>query len=151
MYDVGFRSCLPINKALAAITTNLNDLNMNILFCDNPFDNKLSVDADYEDEFVSAKQNGFATQLFSYESLTKDKDAEFATRRIKHTNTLQKIIYRGWMLKPNQYALLYNALLTKNYKLINSPTEYQNFHYLPDSYKFINVHTPKTIWLKVEN
>lgn len=124
---------------------------MNILFCDNPFENKPSVDNDYEGEFVSAKQNGFATQLFSYESLTKDKDAEFAIRRIKHSDTLQKIIYRGWMLKPNQYASLYNALLTKNYKLINSPTEYQNCHYLPNSYKFIVGHTPKTIWLKVEN
>src|SRR5687768_8132413 len=98
---------------------------MNILFCDNPFENKASVDTDYEEEFDSAKQNGFTTQLFSYESLTKDKDAEFATIRIKHSDTLQKIIYRGWMLKPNQYASLYSALLTKNYKLINSPTEYQ--------------------------
>lgn len=124
---------------------------MNILFCDNPFENKPSVDTDYEDEYVAAKQNGFTTQLFSYESLTKDNDAEFATRRIKHSDTLQKIIYRGWMLKPNQYAFLHNALLTKNYKLINSPTEYQNCHYLPDSYRFINGHTPKTIWLKVEN
>lgn len=55
------------------------------------------------------------------------------------------------MLKPNQYALLYNALLIKNYKLINSPIEYQNCHYLPDSYKFISGCTPKTIWLTVEN
>jgi ATP-grasp domain, R2K clade family 2 len=124
---------------------------MNILFCDNPFESKPSVDTDYEDEFVAAKQNGFTTQLFSYESLTKDKDAEFAARRIKHSDTLQKIIYRGWMLKPNQYASLYNALLAKNFKLINSPTEYQNCHYFPDSYKFINGHTPKTIWLTVQN
>jgi hypothetical protein len=124
---------------------------MNILFCNDPFNNKPTIDPDFEDEFISAKQNGFTTQLFSYESLTKDKDAEFATRRIKHTDLLQKIIYRGWMLKPNQYSLLYNSLLTKNYKLINSPTEYQNCHYLPDSYKFISGHTPKTIWLSVEN
>jgi ATP-grasp domain, R2K clade family 3 len=124
---------------------------MNILFCDNPFENKPSVDTDFEGEFISAKQNGFVTHLFSYESLTKDKDAEFAIRRIKHRDTLQRIIYRGWMLKPNQYTLLYNALLAKNFKLINSPSEYQNCHYLPDSYKFIIGHTPKTIWLKVEN
>jgi hypothetical protein len=124
---------------------------MNILFCDNPFENKPTVEKDYEDEFVSAKQNGFTTHLFSYESLIKDENAEFATRRIKPSDTLQKIIYRGWMLKPNQYALLYNALLTKNYRLINSPTEYQNCHYLPDNYKFIIGHTPKTIWVSVEN
>ncbi|MGB4774006.1 MAG: ATP-grasp domain-containing protein [Daejeonella sp.] len=124
---------------------------MNILFCDNPFDNKPAVDIDYEDEFVSASQNGFSPHLFSYESLTKDNDAELATRKIKHNNTLQKIVYRGWMLKPGQYALLYKSLLAKNYKLINSPAEYQNYHYLPDSYKFISRHTPKTIWLTVEN
>ena len=55
------------------------------------------------------------------------------------------------MLKPKQYTLLYKTLLTKNYRLINSPTEYQNCHYLPDSYKFIERHTPKTVWLRVEN
>jgi hypothetical protein len=124
---------------------------MNILFCDNPFENKPSVDTDYEDEFVSAKESGFTTLLFSYESLTKDKDAEYAIRKIKRSDTLQKIIYRGWMLKPTQYALLYSLLLTKNYQIINSPAEYQNCHYLPDSYKFISGHTPKTIWLTVEN
>ncbi|CAN5376590.1 ATP-grasp domain-containing protein [soil metagenome] len=124
---------------------------MNILFCDNPFENKPSVDTDYEDELVSAKQNGFTTHLFCYESLTKDKDVEFATRRIKPSETLQKIIYRGWMLKPSQYSLLYDSLLKKKFKLINSPVEYQNCHYLPDSYKFIIEHTPTTIWLTVEN
>jgi len=123
---------------------------MNILFCENPFDNK-TVDTDYKDEFISAKENGFTTHFFSFENLTHDKDAVFATRKIKQSDTVQKIIYRGWMLKPNQYFLLYNALLTKNYKLINSPTEYQNCHYLPNSYKFIDGHTPKTIWLTVEN
>src|SRR5438046_10269226 len=102
---------------------------MNILFCDNPLDNKPTIDLDYEDEFISAKQNGFATHLFSYDTLTKDKDAEFALRRIKRSDTEQKIIYRGWMLKPRQYSLLYNLLWAKNFKLINSQTEYQNCHY----------------------
>lgn len=123
---------------------------MNILFCDNPFDNK-AVDPDYTDEYIAAKENGFINHLFSYEGLTKDKDAGFATRSIKHSNILQRIIYRGWMLKPHQYALLYNALFAKNYQLVNTPAEYQHCHYLPDSYKFIGDHTPKTIWLPVEN
>lgn len=42
-------------------------------------------------------------------------------------------------------------MLTKNYKLINSPAEYRTCHYLPDSYKFIKEYTPKTVWLTVEN
>lgn len=58
---------------------------MNILFCDNPFNNK-TVDPDYEDEYIAAKENGFLSHLFSYEGLIKDKDGDFATRRIKHSN-----------------------------------------------------------------
>ena len=124
---------------------------MNILFCDNPFETKSAVDPDYQDEFNAVELSGFATLLFSYESLTNDNDAVFATRRIKHSDTLQSVMYRGWMLKPKQYALLYNALLEKNYQLLNDPTEYQNCHYFPDSYGFISAHTPKTFWLKVAN
>lgn len=59
------------------------------------------------------------------------------------------MLYRGWMLTPGQYARLYETLFQKNYKLINSPEEYQHCHYLPDSYPFIEGHTPKTIWFKV--
>ena len=123
---------------------------MNILFCNNPLAGK-TADPEYDDELIAANENGFTTVLFSYEDLTQDKDAEFATRKIKPINTLQRIIYRGWMLKPYQYSLLYDALVKKNYKLINSPVEYQNCHYFPDSYKFISGYTPKTIWLAVEN
>lgn len=124
---------------------------MQLLFCDDPFHSRAAVDPDYEDEFEAARQSGFATQFFSYESLTKDKDAQFATRRIKRSDSLQRIVYRGWMLKPHQYALLYNALLAKNYRLLNSPVEYQNCHYLPDSYRFMSAHTPKTVWLTLPN
>jgi hypothetical protein len=123
---------------------------MNILFCDNPLDTN-QVDSDYRKEFLSATENGFNTLLFSFENLTRENDALLATRRIKHSDTLQPVIYRGWMLKPNQYGFLYNTLLAKNYQLINSPVEYQNCHYLPDSYEFINKYTPKTVWLIVED
>jgi len=55
------------------------------------------------------------------------------------------------MLKPFQYAMLYNELLAKNYILVNNPVEYQNCHYLPDSLLFINNCTPKTIYQKINN
>lgn len=117
---------------------------MTILFCNDAFAPK-SVDPDFEDEFSAAAAQGFTTHLFSFESLTKDAEA---ARNIKAANNLQDIIYRGWMLKPQQYTLLYETLLAKNFKLINSPTEYQNCHYLPHSYQFIEKHTPKTVWTR---
>jgi hypothetical protein len=121
---------------------------MNILFCNDPFEPK-SVDPDYSDEFTAASNNGYSTHLVSFEMLTREADPIAATRRIKASDTLQEIFYRGWMLTPKQYTLLYDALLQKNYRLLNSPIEYQNCHYLPDSYQFIEGLTPKTVWLKL--
>lgn len=123
---------------------------MDVLFCDNPLDTK-AVDPDYDKEFGAARENNLATHLFSFEMLTPGGDALHAVKRIKPAEILRPILYRGWMLKPKQYAGLYEALLAKNYRLINSPTEYQNCHYLPDSYRFIKDHTPETIWLPLSD
>jgi len=123
---------------------------MNILFCNNPFDTK-TVDPDFDDEFTAAKANGFNTHLFSFEILSKEKDGTNAVRKIKASATLQTIIYRGWMLKPADYGILYDALLLKNYQLVNTAVEYQNCHYLPDSYPFIKAYTPKTVWIKMQD
>ena len=121
-----------------------------ILFCESPFEpNK--VDEDFEDQFLSAKQNGFTTIIFNFEDLISADRFSVATRRIKPIEKLEKVIYRGWMLTPKQYSILYKDLLLKNYQLINTVEEYQNCHYLPDSLRFISDRTPKTIFEKFDN
>lgn len=121
-----------------------------MLFCESPFQvNK--VDEDYEDQFISAKETGFETILFNFEDLTSTNRFSFATKRIKPNDKLVNVIYRGWMLKPKQYSILYNDLLSKNFKLINTVEEYQNCHYLPDSLKFIESRTPKTVFEKFDS
>lgn len=121
-----------------------------ILFCESPIEaNK--VDEDFEDQFISAKETGFETLLFNFEDLTSADRFSFATKRIKPSDKLVNVIYRGWMLTPKQYSILYNDLLSKNYKLINTAVEYQNCHYLPDSLKFIESRTPKTVFEIFEN
>jgi hypothetical protein len=121
-----------------------------ILFCESPFQaNK--VDEDFEDQFISAKENGFERLLFSFEDLTSADKFSVATKRIKQNEELVNVIYRGWMLTPKQYSILYNDLLSKNFKLINTVEEYQNCHYLPDSLKFIENRTPKTVFEKFDN
>jgi hypothetical protein len=121
-----------------------------VLFCNDMFDPKMP-DPDFVEEFNAAKNAGLATLLLSFEDLTKEKDAALATKRIRSGTDSETVIYRGWMLKPYDYTLLYDALLLKNYRLINTPAEYKNCHYLPDSYPFIEKHTPKTTWVKIEN
>ncbi|HFK5505658.1 ATP-grasp domain-containing protein [Elizabethkingia anophelis] len=121
-----------------------------LLFCESPFQKK-KVDEDFESQFNAARENGFDTLLFNYEDLTSPNRYAVATKDIKPAEKLSDILYRGWMLTPEQYSILYNDLLSKNYKLVNNPREYQNCHYLPDSLQFIEDKTPKTIFGKYEN
>ena len=108
---------------------------MRILYCDSVFDNKL-VDSDYKEEKNAAIDAGFDFSLISFEEL-KNENVSTALRSVEEFTHKQLGIYRGWMLTPNQYKSLYDGLLKKNVELINSPTEYQHCHYLPDSYKKI--------------
>lgn len=117
------------------------------LFCNTPLEPK-TVEPDYENEWEAAQKCGFDTLLYDYEILTQDKKPESAIRRISSAESMSDMIYRGWMLTPGQYADLYDALLAKNYRLINTPTQYQNCHYLPDALRFIEDRTPLTIWEK---
>jgi hypothetical protein len=119
-----------------------------ILFCESPLEaNK--VDPDFEEEFRCAKDKSFQTILFNFEDLSTSDNIGKATKKIKSRDSLANTIYRGWMLTPKQYFILYESLISKNYKLINNPIEYQNCHYLPDSLKFIEKYTPKTVFEKL--
>jgi hypothetical protein len=116
--------------------------NMKFLFCEDAF-RPNAVDEAYIVEYECAINNGFDVLLYNFE----DK-----ILRLKGINDkLETVIYRGWMINPIEYAKLYNELLVLNYELINNPVEYQNCHYLPDSLKFIENYTPKTIFEKYKN
>jgi len=115
---------------------------MRVIFCDSGFSNK-EVDYMYAEEFKSAKEKGIQTSLISFEEL-KRGNTQTSLKRVQPSNELATGIYRGWMLKPNQYELLYNALLEKNIQLINNPQEYKFCHYLPESYETIKEFTPLT-------
>lgn len=117
---------------------------MRIIYCDSVFDNKI-IEPDYEEEKKSAVNVGFDFSLISFEELT-DGNITTALRFIKQSENKEFGIYRGWMLKPNQYQNLYDGLLKKNIELINSPDEYKHCHYLPDSYEKIASKTPKSNW-----
>ena len=121
-----------------------------ILFCESPLQPN-QVDEDFEDQFSAAKQHGFETLFFNYDDLISDDRTAFATKRIKPGDKLQKLIYRGWMLTAAQYSNLYNDLLNKNYKLVNTAAEYQNCHYLPDSLPYITDRTPTTVFEKFDS
>jgi len=103
----------------------------------------------YADEYASGKEK-FQTSLIGFEDLKRENIVS-AIKTVQAS--VEKIwgIYRGWMLTPSTYELLYHGLLEKNIQLINSPIEYKFCHYLPESYEFIMDSTPKTTFKPLSN
>lgn len=122
---------------------------MRIIYCDSVIDNKI-VDPDYEQEMISAKQSGFNVSLISFEELT-DGNISKALKLVPIAETEEQAIYRGWMLKPKQYESLYEGLILKKIRLINTPNQYQHCHYLPLSYSVIESKTPFTRSIEIND
>ena len=50
---------------------------------------------------------------------------------------------RGWMMKPENYRLLYEELLKQNIRLATSPDEYEQMHIFPNVYSVFGEDTAK--------
>jgi len=120
---------------------------MEIIFCADPLSSKC-VDSDYAHEAKAAAACSLSYSLISYEALVSENEINFAGRRI--TMPVSPAFYRGWMMTPEKYTVLYHALEHKGIKRINSPTQYQHCHHLPENYPVIQALTPKTVWIKNE-
>lgn len=123
---------------------------MRIIFCSEPFF-PLRVDSAYESEFEAAETAGFKFDLIDFEALVNADNPLASVRKVKEQSTSVTAVYRGWMLKPEVYSRLCEALSKRNVNLINSPAEYKHCHYLPESYSLIENQTPATIWLEMNS
>ena len=122
---------------------------MHILFCADPLMPR-TVDQAFAAEAQAADAAGIACDLINYERLVHDQDAAAAVRRIIPATTPELAIYRGWMLRTADYEALYDALMARGLRLINTPNAYRTCHYLPESYLLIADVTPATVWLPLE-
>jgi len=123
---------------------------MQVIFCSDPFDSR-TPDPDYDAEAQSAESMGVELSLISYEALVNEGDALRATRKVPLRTEPELAIYRGWMLAPQKYEQLYQALLSRGLRLINDPSAYKHCHYFPESYALIERHTPKSIWTDISS
>lgn len=121
---------------------------MKFIYCSDPIEQRLP-DADFEAEAAEAIAVGAECFLVSYEALVNEADPIRSVRRVPKQDVQSLAVYRGWMLKPAQYEQLYEALLTKGLRLMNTPKAYRHCHYLPESYDIVEHHTPRTVWIKM--
>ncbi len=121
---------------------------MNILFPASPLDER-KPDESYADEYEAAKSAGFAVGLVNLEELLLNQDPVRAVRKLPVAEEPVQAIYRGWMLKPEDYDRLHAALHSRNLHLINTPRQYKHTHHLPESYAKIESCTPESVWLPI--
>lgn len=112
---------------------------MQILFPSDPF-NKLIADEAYVEEMRAAQAAGIACHLFSLEDFLM---GEFKVRPALTEG--EEVLYRGWMLRPEEYAMLHNAIVTRGGVPISNPSQYRLCHYLPEWYSFCAEFTPSTV------
>jgi hypothetical protein len=124
-----------------------SEIDMRILFCSDPL-NIGQVDPSYADEAAAAAGADFPIARVDYEALVDERDARRAVRKVEAGEDVG--IYRGWMLRPEPYRELYDALAGKGVRLINTPEEYLHCHHLPESYGVIESLTPKTVWMPAD-
>jgi hypothetical protein len=117
---------------------------MKVIYCSEPF-SPARVDSAYEREARAAQAAGLGYELIDFEALADDRKPAAAVRRVKAASDPEPAVYRGWMLKPETYSQLYEALGEKGLRLINDPAAYRHCHHLPESYPVIEGHTPASV------
>lgn len=107
-----------------------------------------SIDIDYENEYqISSNMPEFDIVLYNYDNFVSGERLQTYPSNVDEG----VCIYRGWMLKPDKYKELYEALKSKGLILVNNPTEYERCHLFPNSYNDIKDFTPKTKWYEDYN
>lgn len=104
-----------------------------------------SVEDDMKEEYTAALDTGlFQILLFNYDEwLTGER-----FRMTKYDKVIGDIVYRGWMLKPEEYAALYVLLQEKGISLLTSPAEYSALHLFPNVYPHIREDTAGMIFFE---
>jgi ATP-grasp domain, R2K clade family 3 len=120
---------------------------MLFVLCRDPLEPALP-DRSFQFEVAEIERLGLAYILVDHDKLVRGDDIAQVIRRIPEQTEPVMAVYRGWMMTPPQYQILYDALATRNIRLINDPDQYRHCHYLPESYPIIERLTPRSVWLK---
>jgi hypothetical protein len=113
---------------------------MHIIFPKHPLEK--AIDLDFQKEAAAAKRADFKTAYIDIESLEAGNIVQ-ALRAIPQQTNTTLALYRGWMLRTQEYALLSSGLSGKNIKLLTKPEEYENAHHLPNTYDLLKHVSPK--------
>jgi ATP-grasp domain, R2K clade family 3 len=108
--------------------------------------NLKQADPAYAEEFTHLQNLGLPVSVISLEALSSGVAKIFPA-----PDPGSKLIYRGWMLSAEDYALLTNAVSNTGAEMWISLDEYLSTHHLPNWYPLIDDLTPATHWFSIED
>jgi hypothetical protein len=101
-------------------------------------------DEHFAAEAAAAKDAGLDVALIDHDALADPDGAEPAVARVP--NAAGTAVYRGWMLRADQYAALAAALQARDVTLRTSAAQYQRAHELPGWHAALSPVTPQAEW-----
>lgn len=118
---------------------------MRTLLYPSSFSDYRSVEEDMREEYAAALDTGlFQVILFNYDEwLAGDR-----LRMTKQDAITDNVIYRDWMLKPEEYAELYSQMQIRGISLLVSPSDYTSMHLFPNVYPFIREDTAEILFFE---
>jgi len=115
------------------------------IFCANPLDPP-SAEPDFSLEFAVAREAGFSPTLIDHDELDQRISPRAAVRKTR-IDEPGVGVYRGWMLRSEAYAGLFNALLDRGVRLLTSPEEEAACHHAPGSYALLKDWMASMTWV----
>lgn len=98
------------------------------------------VDEDLQREYDAVVSSGlFDVVIFAYDQwFNEDK---LVIKNVPAEG--RSAVYRGWMMKPEQYEMFYGRLSERNIRLVTAPEAYELMHIFPNVYEFVKEDTAK--------
>ncbi len=110
-----------------------------IVFPSSFFDTR-RVDEDLQQEYDAVVETGlFDVIVFGYEKWFDEGKLVLANAPSEEVMA----VYRGWMMKPEQYETFYSQLQERGICLVTDPEAYTTMHVFPNVYKFVAKDTAK--------
>lgn len=101
------------------------------------------VDEHFRAEAAAAREAGHAVGLVDHDALAAGRSAE-ALVRIPEGD--DDVVYRGWMLRSEEYQQLDERLVARGFHLRTSATDYRAAHELPGWFETLAAVTPESVW-----
>lgn len=96
-------------------------------------------------EFFAARDLGHTVALVDHNVLVGADPLE-VERALGRVPVDQDVLYRGWMLRSEAYALLEGALIARGSRMRTSAVQYALAHELPGWYEVMSALTPYSAW-----